>query len=92
MCGVLLDFEGCVGDATERNGKPEVDRPVGEYRRERLCIRQTEAHQHRDQDELHDAEATRRNRYGGQDIGQAVCHQQIHWGDEVAEGRHEYPK
>ena len=92
MRGVLLELEGCIGDATERNGQPEIDRPVGEYCRKRLCIRQAEARQHRHQDELHDAEAARGTRNGGQDIGQAVGHEQVHRGDEVAEGCHEYPQ
>ena len=108
MRGVLLELEGCIGDATERNGQPEIDRPVGEYCRKRLCIRQAEARQqqgpgrrlrHRPMVEREGDHGgprhlgvARGNRNGGQDIGQAVGHEQVHRGDEVAEGCHEYPQ
>ena len=54
--GAVLELEGGVGQAAEGDGQPEVDRPVGQHRRQRLAVGQAEAGEQRHQDELDHAE------------------------------------
>ena len=88
----LLELERGVGQPAEGDGQPEVDGPVGEHPGQRLSLGQAEPGQHGDQDELDHAQTARGERDGGQDVGQPVGGEQVHRGDEVAEGGHEHPQ
>jgi len=88
----LFQLERRVGETAEGDREPEVDRPVSEHRRKGLAVGQAESGQHRHQHEFDDAETARGDRDGGQDVGQPVGGQQVHGGQEVAEGGHEHPE
>jgi hypothetical protein len=88
----VLEFDRGVGQATERDRQPEIDSPIGEYGGECLAVGQSETRQHRDQDELDDAESTGGQGNGGQDVGQPVGRQQFDRRDHVSEGGDEDPE
>ena len=74
----LLELERGVGQSSERNRKPKVDRPVGKHTRQRCAFCHSEASQHRHQHELDDAQAARGDRNGSQDVGEPVGGKQVH--------------
>jgi len=88
----VLEFERGVGQAAEGDRQPEVDGPVGQHRRQGLAVGQPEAGQHRDEDELDDAEAAGGDGDGSQDVGQSIGREQVDRRDDVIEGGHEHPQ
>jgi len=73
----LLELERGVGETAEGDRQPEVDRPVGEHARQRLAVGQAEAGQHGHEHEFDHAQASRRDRDGGQDVGETVGGEQV---------------
>jgi hypothetical protein len=87
-----LELQRGIGQPAEGDGEPEVDGAVGQHSRKGLTGGGAEAGDHRHQHELHHPEAPGRDGDGGQNVGQSVGHQEVHRGDEVAEGGHEDPE